>query len=322
MSLRPRRSVGFTLIELLVVIAIIAILIGLLLPAVQKVREAAARMKCSNQIKQLALACHSYHDANGYLPRSFESATQLSWTVYVLPYMEQDPLYKQMRLTPGGDYTVTGRNNPYGLTRMGIYLCPSSPVEKMATGSPNNVNPPDLVPANTGQPPYTTHYYGLNGPRGANPATGQQYPQTSCTHDGTPMATSGMFLPDRVSAGVLNASGIKLTDVTDGTSNTLMIGEMSWDSRFGTRYRSWLRGGDGRGCYAVGARNATNAINSAQRAALIAQYNEIPMGSMHTGGANFGLGDGSVRFLRESIPLATYRAMASRNGGEVISGND
>ena len=93
---------------------------------------------------------------------------------------------------------------------------------------------------------------------------------------------------------------------------------MSWDSKFGTRYRSWLRGGDG-GCFSPGARNATNAINSGITANLIAQYNDVPMGSMHAGGANFGLGDGSVRFLRDSIPLATYRAMASRNGGEVVA---
>ncbi|HJZ56828.1 MAG TPA: DUF1559 domain-containing protein, partial [Gemmataceae bacterium] len=94
------RSRGFTLIELLVVIAIIAILIGLLLPAVQKVREAAARMKCANQMKQLALANHSYHDANGRLIPSYVGSTQLSWLVYILPYMEYDPLFKAIKTTP------------------------------------------------------------------------------------------------------------------------------------------------------------------------------------------------------------------------------
>src|SRR5918996_215050 len=107
---RPRSRSGFTLIELLVVIAIIAILIGLLLPAVQKVREAAARMKCSNQLKQLSLACHSYHDAVGTLPRSYTAATQLSWTVYILPYMEQDPQFKAMDTTSTSAYTATGKN--------------------------------------------------------------------------------------------------------------------------------------------------------------------------------------------------------------------
>src|SRR4051812_2348506 len=109
MSLRR----AFTLIELLVVIAIIAVLIGLLLPAVQKVREASARAKCQNQMKQLALAIHAYHDVNMKLVPAFVAATELSWTVYVLPYMEQDPLYKSMDLTSAGGFTITGRNNPY-----------------------------------------------------------------------------------------------------------------------------------------------------------------------------------------------------------------
>lgn len=311
-----RSRPAFTLIELLVVIAIIAILIGLLLPAVQKVREAAARIKCQNQIKQLAIASHSYHDVNNRLIPSYTGTNQLSWTVYILPYMEQDPLFRAMNTNPGGTFADTGRNNPYGLTRMGIYLCPSSPVEKMATQSPpNNVNPPDLVPATSGQAPYTIHYYGVNGPRGTNPVTGAAYPQTSCTHDGTPMATSGMFQPDVIAGTAVGP--LKLADVTDGTSNTLLLAEMSWDSKFGTRFRSWLRGGES-SCYCVGSRNATNAINSGITANLIAQYNEVPFGSMHPGGANFALGDGSVRFIRDSVDMPTYRALASRNGGEVV----
>ncbi|HJZ57849.1 MAG TPA: DUF1559 domain-containing protein, partial [Gemmataceae bacterium] len=192
----------------------------------------------------------------------------------------------------------------------------SSAAEKMALGAPNNVNPPDLVPANTGQPPYTTHYYGLNGPRGTNPVTGAAYPVTTGTHDGVPMATSGMFQPDMM--GGKPVAPLKLTDVTDGTSNTLMLGEMSWDSKFGTRYRSWLRGGEAGGWFSPGSRNATNAINSGITANMIGQYNDVPLGSLHTGGANFALGDGSVRFIRDSIDMPTYRALASRNGGEVI----
>jgi prepilin-type N-terminal cleavage/methylation domain-containing protein/prepilin-type processing-associated H-X9-DG protein len=304
--MRQSRS-GFTLIELLVVIAIIAILIGLLLPAIQKVREAANRAKCQNQLKQLALACHNYHDSNRSLPRSFVVSNQLSWHVYVLPYIEQDALFNLINKADG-PYTMMGKNDPYGLTKVPGLLCPSSPVEKMALGAPNHVNPPDLVPPNTGLPPWTTHYYGINGPRGTNPATGQAYTTLSGTHEGVPVAGQGMFHRDR---------NIRLTDVTDGTSNTIMIGEMSWDSaRFGTRYRSWLRGG-GTG-FAVGCRNVTNAINSMFIASLIVPYNDIPMGSMHPGGANFGMGDGSVRFIRQTIDMPLYRSLASRDGGEVL----
>ena len=315
------RRRAFTLIELLVVIAIIAILIGLLLPAVQKVREAAARMKCSNNIKQIALAVHAYHDSVGGLPYPHVTSTQLAWTVHILPYMEQAPLFQSMDTTTAGAYSsVPNRNNPWGLTRVGNYLCPSATVDQMLTASPHNSNAPDLVPANTGASPYTIHYYGVNGPRGTNPVSGAAYPVTNatpnCTHDGVPFALSGMWRPDVLSG--VTYSRLKLTDVTDGTANTFLLAEMSWNSAvYGTRYRSWLRGGDG-SCFTPGARNITNALNGGLTANLIGSYNDVPFGSMHTGGANFGLGDGSVRFVRDAIAMATYRALGSRDGNEVI----
>jgi prepilin-type processing-associated H-X9-DG protein len=120
---------------------------------------------------------------------------------------------------------------------------------------------------------------------------------------------------------------LTLGAVTDGLSNTIMVAEMSWVSpQYGTRYRTWTRGGEeyagvvtGRPAFVVSCRNVTNGINAMQTANLIAPYNDVPFGSQHPGGMNVGFGDGSCRFLRQSITINTYRALASRDGGEVLS---
>jgi prepilin-type N-terminal cleavage/methylation domain-containing protein/prepilin-type processing-associated H-X9-DG protein len=321
--LAKTRRHAFTLIELLVVIAIIAVLIGLLLPAVQKVREAAQRMQCQNKLKQIGIAMHSSHDANGRLPAALSTVTGLGWQVYILPYLEQKNLYDQFDLTtPGGDINIINRNNPHGLRKITAYLCPSSTQERQAFGGAHNSNAGgvDLIPAGTGEAAYTTHYYGINGPRGTNPVTGTAYRTNTGNHEGVPTAATGMIQRD-----------LKLTLVMipDGTSNTLMVGEMSWATElYGTRYRTWLRGGDAAvnannplsgGSFYVSGRNVVNPINIALKAPTLAPYNDMPMGSMHPGGTNFCFGDGSVRFVRETIDLNTYRGLASRDGGETVS---
>jgi len=321
MTRRPALRPGFTLIELLVVIAIIAILIGLLLPAVQKVREAAARMKCSNNLKQIGLAAHNCHDAYGKLPPAYDARTGLSWHVFVLPFIEQDNLFRQFdMLNPSFAHSVVGRNDPNGLVKISTYQCPSCPLTNQAFGAPNNTNGnSDLIPATaSGQPAAIAHYYGVNGPRGTNPTTGAAYPTGTALHEGVPAATSGMFQRD---------GNITLTGVTDGTSNTMMVAEMSWVSpQYGTRYRTWTRGGDeyagvvaGRPAFVVSGKNLTNPINAMQTANVIAPYNDLPFGSQHTGGMNACFGDGSVKFLRQSMSLNTYRALGSRDGGEVLA---
>ncbi|MSU77930.1 MAG: DUF1559 domain-containing protein [Gemmataceae bacterium] len=313
---RSEKRAAFTLIELLVVIAIIAILIALLVPAVQKVREAAARLQCQNNVKQVGLALHGFHDANKGFPKAGELSTQLSWHVFVLPFLDQLPLYDRFNLTPG---TYNGSPNNMGpgrneiaLNLVSVYQCPSSNLRQMATNSPpNNVNLSEIM---SGVIPYTTHYYGVMGPLGTNPATGAPYlmdPNGMATHGG--LALQGIFLRD-VAVLANSKVGVKAVQVSDGTSNTLMVGELSWVNDItGTRYRSWVRGCDAAPVCA-GAKNVVNGINSPS----ITLFNEISFGSMHTGGANFVLGDGSVRFISQTINLGAYRSLASYDGAESV----
>jgi prepilin-type N-terminal cleavage/methylation domain-containing protein/prepilin-type processing-associated H-X9-DG protein len=295
------RRLAFTLIELLVVIAIIAVLIGLLLPAVQKVREAAARAKCQNNLKQIGLGLHNYHDANGTFPEAGVRLTELGWHVYVLPYIEQDNLYKRFDLRTSGAYTINGRRE-FGQERVGIYLCPSGTRERPDIAGIHVGHPPEYQPPTTGTPPYTTHYYGVLGPKGTNPATGQPYAwQNTGDHGG--FAQQGVFQRETTT---------RITDVVDGSSVTFAVGEISWVNEVtGTRYRSWIRG-----CHnstaCSSAKNVANAINTPG----VGTFDDIAFGSPHSGGTNFCRADGSVQFLTESINLGVYRSMSSRNGGE------
>ncbi len=302
---------AFTLVELLVVIAIIGVLVALLLPAVQAARESARRMRCQNNLKQIGLASHSFHDVTGELPKAFSPTTGLSWHVYILPYLEQQALFNQFDTTTvNNSHGGPSRNDPHGLNIIQAYQCTSCPVKRQLFNPPNNTNgPTDLIPANTGNPAAVPHYYGVNGPRGAT------YPVGTGLHEGVPAATSGIFQRDGT---------IRMARVTDGTSNTVMVAEMSWVSgQYGTRYRTWVRGGDeyagtvaGRPSFVVSGRNVTNPINAIFSANLMVPYNDMPFGSMHPGGMNACLGDGSVRFLSQNLSMSTYRAIASRDEGE------
>jgi len=326
---------GFTLIELLVVIAIIAILIGLLLPAVQKVREAAARMKCSNNLKQIALACHSFHDANGALPAAgnfgpparpgcgagYNSGPSTSGLFFLLPYIEQDNLYKLYDQVEGQQYQGTtarpraGQNDLVGQTAVSTFLCASDPNTKVQIIGGCLISP--LLPWASPFPLDTggTNYVFCGGP-GNSWAFHAELSARNYTGD-----RGGPFGPN---------SKHTLVGITDGTSNTFMLGEVLWVDH--ANNANVGNGQGGKPAWVVGyATNitfqtgsginarwpckgptitiATSACGSPRAAALQ---------SMHTGGCNVVMCDGSVRFLSQNIAQNALDAAATRAGGEAI----
>ena len=323
------RRLAFTLIELLVVIAIIAILVGLLLPAVQKVRDAAARASCQNKLKQLGLALHGYQDANGKLPpgaqqlvfpvpRPGAAAGQqfcntpnnvcirgTSWITFVLPNIEQEPLFRQYNFAK-----AYFDNDPVGLTVVPTLYCPAGPDAKRHTDPNSNI-----------RGAVTTHYYGIMGPGGPSDnfthVVGGQtftYRRGDATNNAA-WSGHGMLSQLRENSGSISTHRIvKLTDATDGLTNTLMLGEMSMNMPGSlNQYRAFIRGNNG-GSGAT--KNIKFPINSTLYNGSN-NFNDLSMGSNHTGGANFCLGDGSVRFIRQSIDLSIYIAASSMDQGEL-----
>jgi prepilin-type N-terminal cleavage/methylation domain-containing protein len=307
------RRRGFTLIELLVVIAIIAILIGLLLPAVQKVREAAARAKCANNLKQIGIGLHSYHDVNGTFPKTpnLGGTTPIGWQCFILPFVEQTAVFTPMNPAVGA--YVVGVNRTQGGIRIPTYLCPSWDVELSSSTIDNTPS---------GALAFTTHYVGSAGPLGTNPTTGAAYGINNAGNGQGGCATDGMlpYHPSVVTAAPAQPGAVKLTDVTDGTSNTLFVYEVAWKGLEVSpgSMRSWVRG-----INYTSDSNGTKNLNNAMRTVKYnggGNYNEISMGSNHPGGCNVVLGDASVRFLRESVDLNTVlKPLASRNGAEIVS---
>jgi prepilin-type N-terminal cleavage/methylation domain-containing protein/prepilin-type processing-associated H-X9-DG protein len=278
---------GFTLIELLVVIAIIAILIGLLLPAVQKVREAAARMKCTNNLKQIGLAMHNYHDVVGVLPEAGR-APNLGWAVWILPYMEQKPLFDQFDKTKSYSDAF---HTPRYVDRVSQYICPSSN-KTFANGSTTSM---------------TLNYIGCLGPK--NPGT--QSSSGGSSHGG--FGTGGVL--------VRKIDGqVKMAHIIDGTSTTILVGEMSYsrtvDNNVMDAYREWTRGCDDGACFS--SKNLNSGLR-VERYNGSNNFNDVSFGSEHTGGANFLMCDGSVHFVNESVSLNILKASASRDGRETES---
>ena len=321
--LYPRRA-AFTLIELLVVIAIIAILIGLLLPAVQKVREAAARMSCSNNLKQLALAAHSYHDAEGYFPvnsliqdrQNNWNAPNWSWLARILPYIEQDNLYRQGNI-PISSFAQNDATKATVATQIKTFLCPSDP--SSATG-------PWTDRANlVGMPIGLTNYKGVSGANWGLWSWAEQNPPDDA--GGIGIGCDAQWVnPSTIDGsenGLNDGDGLffrtdfrhkhRITDISDGTSNTFMVGE---DLPSMNVHCAWPFANTATGTCAI----APNARQANGVPYPMGQWpNVYSFHSMHTGGLQFANADGSVHFISNTILLPTYRALATMRGGEVVS---
>ncbi len=317
MSANRRSKLGFTLVELLVVIAIIGILIALLLPAVQAAREAARRSTCTNQLKQIALAIHNYHDTYKQLPPAAAGGWGHTYHAYILPFVEQqavhdlfypwsDSGYANSTSRPTDRFTIVARTVIPG------FKCPSDPMPQ--TRALNNVRDRGVG-----------NYSACAGGdlfESDNVADSSPYPAVDVRN------ANGMMLPYMFTTSSRRRPCVRFAEVIDGLSNTVMVAETPYildarvcdvcdhtyhysnniDSRRGQDYSECI----GSTYFPINLAFSTDASIPAET------QRELAFGSYHPGGCNAALGDASVRFASETIDIDIWRAVGSRNGKETV----
>jgi prepilin-type N-terminal cleavage/methylation domain-containing protein/prepilin-type processing-associated H-X9-DG protein len=323
--MRVRRG-GFTLIELLVVVAIIAVLIALLLPAVQSAREAMRRAQCCNNLKQIGLAMHNYASAHDALPPGWKGCCWGTWLIFVMPYLEQQALYNSWNFAGnnlwGGPYDSPFRyggpaNLTVSSTRVNVFYCPSD------GGNGNLVGGASW--------PVTSQNYVVN------------FGNTSATQDasldgvvflGAPFTDIGSPITAIYGSSTSPASIggiIRLSAITDGLSNTMITSEVVVGQGADFRGFSWWFEGAAFEGYLAPNSSSPDLMQSQNYCNYPFQNNPPCAGapsiiaimnaarSRHPGGVNVGLADGSVRYIKDSINLFSWRALSTTQGNEVIS---
>jgi prepilin-type N-terminal cleavage/methylation domain-containing protein/prepilin-type processing-associated H-X9-DG protein len=331
----PRSRLGFTLIELLVVIAIIAILIGLLLPAVQKVREAAARSTCQNNMKQVGLAMHNFESANGKLPYGCDR-NQVGAIYYVLPYMEQTALYNNFDYLPlpgppnanwwsyGGNRPPAGSPSPIppppapkaywgGAGYIKTLLCPSAP-------SPESIASVLMLAPQGGGTTWTDNYLLYATPGfvfSSAPGSVVLNRNNYIPMAGYPIFDAGTGQPGQFEGIFMYDKQTTLVGIIDGTSNTIMIGEYSdCNVDFGAGN---VLTGDCAGTFGGGFLYTYWPPRNGHPPG---QYVHYEYGSRHTGVFNVTMGDGSVRSLRNSIDYTTWVVLGGKADGWVVKNDN
>lgn len=334
-----RRRTGFTLVELLVVIAIIGILVGLLLPAVQAAREAARRMQCSNNMKQIGLALHTYHDAYNKFPygtRGGASWAQTgikdgtNWRVSILPYMEQTALYNNLDFAASFGAGTTAEVAFMGLTGNGNkelsnfvfpgYRCPSSSLELFPQNFVSNTSTGATSSFNNQGNAMGIHYVGIQGAA----------PAFSWTQTGYRDCGQGWSCDQ----GIMKVNETtSMGSITDGTSNTIIIAEQSGKVRNTDLTSNYYGGWSGaRNNLTISSatctdhwQTGTTCVRQPPNSQIDDAGNRLPyrnntiVNSFHTGGIVVARADGSTHFISNSIDFQSFKAMAIRNDGQVLA---